>query len=115
MKQLTLLLSITLALLLSSCRRWAYTMPSSVAVESYIEQRPTLPEIDKTHLRQGAFEVGLQESTVLFLLGEPNEIIMVQQPWAKQEKWVYKKGPVEFFYIENGVVAGMEWAPCEEK
>ncbi|MBD3346258.1 MAG: hypothetical protein GF401_14470 [Chitinivibrionales bacterium] len=81
--------------------------PDMAAIDSYIKANPDLPELDKSCIYDGRFEVGMQKETVKFLLGEPKKIEIVHQPWATQENWVYTKGGKKVFIIEDDGVVGI--------
>lgn len=82
--------------------------PTQNEIDEYVKNNPDLPELDKACIYDGRFEVGMRQETVKFLLGEPKEIEIVQQPWAQQEKWIYKHGNFKAFYIEDNGVVGIE-------
>lgn len=82
--------------------------PNQDEIDEYIKNNPDLPELDKACIYDGRFEVGMKTSTVEFLLGEPKERETVVQPWAEQEKWIYKVGGEKIFYMEDNGVVGIE-------
>jgi hypothetical protein len=77
-------------------------------VEKYIKANPDLSESDKYCLTYQIFQIGMQASTVMFLLGKPDKIEIIQQPWGKQEKWMYEKGDQIVFYVEEDGIVGIE-------
>lgn len=88
------------------CFNKNFIKPKTTEIDSYIKEHPDLPELDKSCLYDGRFEVGMKQETVKFLLGEPKKIEPIRQPWGMQEKWTYKHGGLKMFYMEdNGVVA----------
>ncbi len=105
-----LVLSITSLALLSlfGCMGEDFIKPTQDEVDVYIQNNPDLPELDKACIYDGRFEIGMQASTVRFLLGEPKKLEIVKQPWAEQERWTYKRGNFKVFYMEDGGVVGIE-------
>jgi outer membrane protein assembly factor BamE (lipoprotein component of BamABCDE complex) len=94
------------SLLFAGCMAKDFIKPTQDQIDQYVQQHPDLPELDKACIYDGRFEVGMQAASVAFLLGEPRLVETVQQPWAKQQKWTYKRGNFKVFYMEdNGVVA----------
>ena len=105
-----LLTAVTFFFLIFSigCYNSNFIKPTQDAMDKYVKEHPNLPELDKKCIYDGRFEVGMQEETVRFLLGEPKEIETIQQPWAKQEKWFYKQSGKKMFYMEDNGVVGIE-------
>ncbi len=93
---------------ISSCGKDVYVQPTVSEIETYLNQNRTIPDFDKSCLMDGKFKVGMQAETLRFMLGEPKEITQVQQAWALQEEWLYKKGGKKVFTIEDGGVVGIE-------
>jgi hypothetical protein len=86
-----------------------FIKPDQKTIDGYIESHPDLPELDKACIYEGRFEIGMRKETVQFLLGEPKEVTQVSQPWAVQDKWMYKLGrEKKVFYIEDDGVVGIE-------
>ncbi len=98
----------TLLVTMTGCYNKNFIKPTQTEIDAYIKEHPDLPELDKACIYDGRFEVGMRASTVLFLLGEPKEKQIVQQPWAQQEKWIYKQGGEKIFYMEDDGVVGIE-------
>ena len=99
-----IILSSTLfvALLLTACGGGSST--STVTPEEmnvYIEQHPEMSEFDKACILNGDFKVGMNAETVRFLLGEPNDVQQVTQPWGKQFIWTYKNAGKKIFTLER--------------
>jgi len=92
----------------SGCFNKNFIKPDQPLIDKYIQEHPDLPELDKACIYDGRFEVGMKKETVLFLLGQPKSIEIIQQPWAKQEKWMYKQSGQKIFYIEDNGVVGIE-------
>ncbi len=90
------------------CFTDSFIKPSQSEIDLHVKQHPDLNELDKACIYDGRFEVGMMKETVRFLLGEPKEIEIIQQPWAKQEKWIYKAGNHKVFFIEDNGVVGIE-------
>lgn len=76
-------------------------------IDKYLQDHPDLPITDKTCIEDGRFEIGITQETLLFLLGEPKTREIVKQPWAVQEKWIYKKKGQKIFIIEDKHVVGI--------
>ena len=109
------MLKILSAIILSSflfvsfgCYGSSFIKPTQDMIDAYVKENPNLPELDKRCIYDGRFEVGMGQETVRFLLGEPKELEIIQQPWAKQEKWTYKQGNKKVFYMEDNGVVGIE-------
>ena len=100
--------ALVLSLLLAGCMGKDFIKPSQAEIDSYIQSNPDLPELDKACIYDGRFEIGMRATTVRFLLGEPRSFEIVQQPWAQQEKWTYKRGNYKVFYMEDEGVVGIE-------
>ena len=81
--------------------------PTIQKIDEYIRGTPDLPELDKSCIYDGRFEVGLLMETVKFLLGEPKKVEIVHQPWAVQENWIYTRGGRKVFIIEDKHVVGI--------
>lgn len=84
-----------------------FIKPSQQEIDSYVQEHPDLPELDKSCIYDGRFEIGIKQETLFFLLGEPYQQEKVQQPWALQEKWIYKKKNQKIFIIEDRHVVGI--------
>lgn len=109
MLSIAVIASIASLLLVSAgCFNRNFIKPTQQEIDAYVKQNPDLPELDKACIYDGRFEVGMRQATVRFLLGEPKEIEIVQQPWAQQEKWIYKSGGEKIFYMEDNGVVGIE-------
>jgi len=85
-----------------------FIKPTQAQIDAYIQSNPDLPELDKACIYEGRFEIGMKKETVRFLLGEPRSVEIIQQPWAQQEKWTYKRGNFKVFYMEDNGVVGIE-------
>jgi len=92
----------------TGCFNSTFIKPTQDLIDAYIMQNPNLPELDKSCIADGRFEVGMLQETVRFLLGEPKTLEVIQQPWAKQEKWTYDQGGDKIFYMEDKGVVGIE-------
>lgn len=111
MRFFSLILITLLALLTvssSGCFNKNFIKPTQLEIDQHIKDNPDLPELDKACIYDGRFEVGMRTETVRFLLGEPKTIEIIQQPWAQQEKWIYKQGGLKIFYMEDNGVVGIE-------
>jgi hypothetical protein len=95
------------ALLAAGCTSKDFIKPDQAQIDSYIQANPDLPELDKSCIYDGRFEIGIKQETLHFLLGEPRKLETVQQPWAVQEKWIYKKGGQKIFIMEEKHVVGI--------
>jgi len=92
---------------LAGCTQKDFVKPSIAEIDAYIQAHPDLPEYDKACIYDGRFEVGIKQSTLKFLLGEPTEVEVVQQPWAVQERWIYKRRGQRVFVMEDKHVVGI--------
>lgn len=104
-----LIRSVVLPLLLLAigCVDKDFVKPSIAEIDAYIQANPDLPEYDKACIYDGRFEVGIRQATLEFLLGKPARLETVQQPWAVQERWVYKRRGQKVFVIEEKHVVGI--------
>lgn len=84
-----------------------FIKPSQEQIDQYIQEHPDLQELDKSCIYDGRFEIGIKQETLYFLLGEPQKQEKVQQPWALQEKWIYKRGNHKIFIIEDKHIVGI--------
>jgi hypothetical protein len=91
----------------ASCMMQSFIKPKQEQIDKYIQEHPDLPDLDKSCIYDGRFEIGMKQETITFLLGEPNKIEIVKQPWAVQENWVYKKAGVKTFIMEEKHVVGI--------
>ena len=110
MKFSTLITSVVVSLLLAAvlgCTPRDFVKPSIAEIDAYIQAHPDLPEYDKACIYDGRFEVGIRQSTLEFLLGKPHKLQNVQQPWAMQERWIYKRRGQKVFVIEDKHVVGI--------
>ncbi len=106
MVSLTILASILVVA--TGCFNKNFIKPSQLEIDAYVKNHPDLPELDKACIYDGRFEVGMRAETVRFLLGEPKELTTIIQPWAPQERWMYKQGGEKIFYMEDKGVVGIE-------
>lgn len=84
-----------------------FIKPTQQEIDAYIQNHPDLPELDKSCIVDGRFEIGIKQETLRFLLGEPKKLETVHQPWAVQEKWIYKRHGQKVFIIEEKHVVGI--------
>ncbi len=96
-----------LVCLAAGCVNKDFVKPSIAEIDAYIQANPDLPEYDKACIYDGRFEVGIRQATLEFLLGKPNKLDIVQQPWAVQERWIYKRRGQKVFVIEDKHVVGI--------
>lgn len=89
------------------CSPKDFVRPNQVDIDRYLQDHPDLPSSDKTCLEDGRFEIGITQETLLFLLKEPQLKETIKQPWALQEKWIYKKRGHKVFIIEDKHVVGI--------
>ena len=89
------------------CYNKSFIKPNQAQIDSYVQAHPDLPEYDKSCIYDGRFEIGIQQETLKFLLGEPSKLEIVKQPWATQEKWIYKRRGQKIFIIEDKHVVGI--------
>jgi len=99
--------SVLAAVLFFGCSNKSFIKPDQASIDAYIQAHPDLPEYDKSCIYDGRFEIGIKQETLFFLLGEPTIKENVQQPWAQQEKWTYKKQGKKIFIIEDKHVVGI--------
>jgi len=95
----------------AGCASQEFLRPKQVEIDAYLQSNPDLPPVDQSCIADGRFEIGMLASTVRFLLGEPKTIEQVQQKWAMQEHWNYKKGrrsKNSLFFIEDKHVVGID-------
>lgn len=95
------------AVLFAGCTSRDFIRPSQAEMDTYIQANPDLPELDKSCIYDGRFEIGMLQETVRFMLGEPKLVESVKQPWALQEHWTYKKGNSKVFIMEDKHVVGI--------
>ncbi len=96
------------ALFLAGCTSTKdFIKPTQAEIDAYIQAHPDLPEVDKSCIYDGRFEIGIKQETLYFLLGEPLKREKIQQPWALQEKWTYRKRQQKIFIIEDKHVVGI--------
>jgi hypothetical protein len=91
----------------AGCTGRQVVKPSIEKIDEYIKTNPDVPELDKSCIYDGRFEVGLRMETIKFLLGEPKKVEIVHQPWAVQENWIYTRGGKKTFIIEDKHVVGI--------
>lgn len=84
-----------------------FVKPTIAQIDAYIQENPDLPEYDKACIYDGRFEVGIRQATLEFLLGPPHKLETVQQPWAVQERWIYRRRDQKVFIIEDKHVVGI--------
>ena len=104
---LRFLFLICLSLMSVQCFMQPFIKPKQEDIDSYVQTHPDLPELDKSCIYDGRFEIGMKQETVQFLLGEPNKIEIIRQPWATQENWIYKKAGIKTFIMEEKHVVGI--------
>ncbi|KMQ51146.1 hypothetical protein CHISP_1852 [Chitinispirillum alkaliphilum] len=109
MKSIIINIGLALGLLLViGCGRANMLRPSQAEVDVYLEQNPELSRIDRECIRDGRFQIGISMQTLKFLMGEPNSIENVKQPWATQQHWTYGRGANrKVFIIEGENVVGI--------
>ncbi|HEX3019157.1 MAG TPA: hypothetical protein VHP36_02600 [Chitinispirillaceae bacterium] len=91
----------------AGCSSQELIKPDQTQIDAYVQAHPDLPELDKSCIYDGRFEIGIKQETLFFLLGEPPMIEKIQQPWAMQEKWIYRKGNSKVFILEDKHVVGI--------
>ncbi|MCL2219130.1 MAG: hypothetical protein FWC23_04280 [Chitinispirillia bacterium] len=113
LKRFSVLAAVLLAaVVFSGCAPKELLRPKQADIDAFLQANPDLPAVDQSCIDDGRFEIGMLASTVRFLLGEPNSIEQVRQPWASQEHWMYGKakgkGKKRLFYIEGKHVVGID-------
>ena len=91
----------------TQCFFSSFVKPKQEDVDQYIQAHPDMPELDKSCIYDGRFEIGMLQETLVFLLGEPKTKETVKQPWAMQEKWTYQRKGEKVFVIEDKHVVGI--------
>jgi hypothetical protein len=104
---LALVIGLVIGIAMVGCASKNFIKPTQGEIDTYIQSHPDLPELDKSCIYDGRFEIGIMQETLLFLLGEPAKRETVNQPWAVQEKLMYKKGNQKVFVIEDKHVVGI--------
>lgn len=96
-----------IAVLYGSCLNPRLIKPDQEQIDEYIEQHPNLPQNDKAAIYNGRPDIGISDSTLLFLLGEPDDITVFKEPrlHIRQEIWTYKKKGWKFIVEDNGVAS----------
>lgn len=107
-KMVSLMILASIFVVATGCFNRNFIKPTQIEIDAYVKEHPDLPELDKACIYDGRFEVGMRAETVRFLLDEPKEKEIIQQPWAQQEKWTYKQGGEKIFYMEDNGVVGIE-------
>lgn len=107
MKRLLLSAAVASVVAVTGCMRSDFIKPSITQIDEYIQANPDLPEHDKASIYDGRFEIGIRQSTLEFLLGPPARLEIVQQPWAQQERWIYRRRGEKIFIIEDKHVVGI--------
>lgn len=106
-RMLTRSLCLAVVLVAAGCGSKDFVKPSIAEIDAYIQANPDLPEYDKACIYDGRFEVGIRVNTLEFLLGKAPKIATVQQPWAVQERWIYKRRGQKVFVVEDKHVVGI--------
>ena len=81
--------------------------PSQESINRYQQAHPDLPAPDKKCIDEGHFEIGIQQGTLIFLLGKPDVVDTVKREWAVQQHWTYKRGGKKTFIMEEQHVVGI--------
>ena len=89
------------------CSKPLLLKPSQDSVDRFQQEHPDLPALDKRCISAGRFEIGILQSTLIFLMGKPDGITTVKREWAVQEHWTYKRGGKKTFIIEEKHVVGI--------
>jgi hypothetical protein len=89
------------------CSKPLLLKPSQESVDTFQQEHPDLPALDKKCISAGRFEIGILQSTLLFLMGKPDAVATVKREWAVQEHWIYKRGGRKTFIIEEQHVVGI--------
>ena len=82
--------------------------PKADQIDQYIQMHPELSEYEKTCIYNGRPDIGIKDSTLVFLIGEPDAVekVVNTKLRTKQEIWSYKSG--WRFTIEDRGVANIE-------
>jgi len=84
-----------------------FIKPSQESIDTYKQAHPDFPDIDSKCIEKGTFAIGIMQETLVFLMGKPASVVMVKQPWAVQEHWIYKHNGKKTFVIEDKHVVGI--------
>ncbi len=111
MKYIAYLIFIGFILIDVDCYKNKFIKPTQDDIDNYEVTTP--PDYDSTNFNKTydpRFVIAMKKEEVIKILGIPDTIVIVEQPWAKQEKLIYysKKNKVKIFYIEDGGVVGIE-------
>jgi hypothetical protein len=92
-----------------NCHKRDFVKPSQDEIDEYVPSLPPdLVNPDEEIIESdGRFEIGMRKEDIVKILGKPDKIESIEQPWAEQEKWTYKKDKYIFF-IEDGGIVGIE-------
>lgn len=89
------------------CNRGKFIKPFLEEIKAFIADNPDLL-LDTSNINE-KYEVGMNIKTIRFLLGEPYIVDTIEQPWATQVKWIYKKRRKKLiFYFEDTTIVGFE-------
>jgi hypothetical protein len=91
----------------AGCFFTPFIKPKQEEVDQYVQTHPDLPDLDKQCVYDGRFDIGMKVETLEFLLGKPDKLEIVKQPWATQENWIYNKNGKKTFVIEEKHVVGI--------
>jgi hypothetical protein len=91
----------------AGCFMKPFIKPKQEEIDQYVQAHPDLPDLDKQCIYDGRFEIGMKMETIDFLLGKPDKLEIVKQPWATQENWIYNKNGKKTFIIEEKHVVGI--------
>ena len=90
------------------CTQQELIKPKPEQIDQYIQMHPELSEYEKTCIYNGRPDIGIKDSTLFFLVGQPDAIEKLYNAKLRthQEVWIYKSGWK--FTIEDRGVAGIE-------
>ncbi|HUI93608.1 MAG TPA: hypothetical protein VLX68_15280 [Chitinivibrionales bacterium] len=104
LKTIALIVAVCFA---AGCFMKPFIKPKQEDIDKYVQAHPDLPDLDKQCIYDGRFEIGMKVETLDFLLGKPDRLDIVKQPWATQENWIYFKNGKKTFIIEEKHVVGI--------
>lgn len=93
--------------LMIACAFKSVIVPKPAEIDEYLQSHADLPEVDKLCIGDSRFDVGMMQESVFFLLGKPDKVEVVKQPWAVQEMWTYNKIKKKTFIMEDKHVVGI--------
>jgi hypothetical protein len=88
------------------CALQERTLPTRSEIDTFLAQNEVTP-VDSTALDEGEYMVGMTRPVLLFMLGEPDEVTVVHEPWATQDHLYYGGQEEVWFILEDDDVVGI--------